>query len=66
VESRQPKRYSRVAKASERIGVSEPTFYRYVRDDPAFPRIIKLSPRVSVVDDEELDAWVERRREAAA
>jgi predicted DNA-binding transcriptional regulator AlpA len=65
VDSQRPKRYSRIAKACERIGVSKPTFYRYVRDVPDFPKIIKLSERVSVIDDEELEAWATRRRAAA-
>jgi predicted DNA-binding transcriptional regulator AlpA len=65
VDTHRPKRYSRIAKACERIGVSKPTFYRYVRDVPDFPKIIKLSERVSVIDDEELEAWATRRRATA-
>jgi len=58
------KRFIRIAEAAAKIGVSKPTFYRYVRDDPNCPKIIKLSPRVSVVADDELDAYVARKAAA--
>lgn len=63
-ESQRQKRFVRIAQAAAKIGVSKPTYYRYVRDVPGFPPIIKLSERVSVVDDDELDAYVARRAAA--
>ena len=60
-----PKTFVRIAQAAQKIGVSKPTFYRYVRDVHDFPKIIKLSERVSVVDDAELDAFVARRKVTA-
>jgi predicted DNA-binding transcriptional regulator AlpA len=55
------KKFIRIAQAAAKLGISKPTFYRYVRDVPDFPKIIKLSDRVSVLDDEELDAFVARK-----
>lgn len=65
LEATRQKRFVRIAQAAAKIGVSKPTFYRYVRDVPDFVKIIKLSERVSVVDDDELDAFVARRKVAA-
>lgn len=52
----------RPAKAAERLGVSLPTFWRYARTVPDFPKLIKISSAVTVVDAAELDAFVERRK----
>ncbi len=64
LETPRQKRFVRIAQAAAKLGVSKPTFYRYVRDVADFPKIIKLSERVSVVDDDELDAFAARRRAA--
>jgi len=60
------KRSSRPKKAAERMGISLPTFYRYARTIPDFPKLIKLSDAVTIVDDDELDAYVARRAAGVA
>ena len=56
------KRGVRPAKAAERLGVSLPTFWRYARTIADFPKLCKLSDAVTIVDGDELDAYVERRK----
>jgi len=56
------KRGVRPAKAAERLGVSLPTFWRYARTIADFPKLIKLTDAVTIVDADELDAYVERRK----
>jgi prophage regulatory protein len=56
------KRSLRPAQAAEKLGVSLPTLWRYVRNDPRFPRPAKLSQRVTTFDEGELDAFVASRR----
>ena len=53
-----PKRGLRPAQAAARMGVSVPTFWRYHRQNPNFPRVRKLSERVAIVDEAELDAFM--------
>lgn len=53
-----PRRVHRPARAAEKLGVSVATFYRLARTDPRFPRLHKLSERVTVVYDDELDAFI--------
>ena len=60
-----PSRQLRPARVAEKLDVSVPTVYRYVRTDPTFPRPVKLTPRTTVFDDAQLDAWIEGRRAAA-
>lgn len=47
------------------IGASVPTFWRYAKHDPTFPRVFKIGPNASAVMREELDAWLKSKREAA-
>lgn len=56
------KRALRPAQAAKKLGVSLPTLWRYARSNPAFPRPIKLSERVTVFDESELDGFVASRR----
>lgn len=56
------KRAVRPSKAAEKLGVSTPTLWRYARTVADFPRPTKLSPQVTVFDEDELDAWVASRR----
>ena len=56
------KRGIRPAKAAEKLGVSLPTLWRYSRTVADFPEAVKLSAAVTVFDEGELDAYVERRR----
>lgn len=44
--------------AAERLGISLSSLYRWAKDRPDFPRIIKLGPRTSGWRVEDLDAWL--------
>jgi len=58
------KRGIRPADAAKKFGVSVPTIWRYARTNPNFPRPFKLSERVTVFDEGELDAFLSARRAA--
>lgn len=47
----------RPRKAAELLGVSLPTFWRWVKQNPGFPKVTRLSNRCSVVSLDELNAW---------
>ncbi len=53
-----PRRGIRPAPTAAKIGVSLPTLWRYVRNNPHFPRPRKLSERVTVFDETEIDAFL--------
>ena len=58
------KRALRPAKATERLGISVPTLYRYIKHNPEFPRLHKLSERVSFLDEAEVEAFITKRMTA--
>lgn len=58
----QSKRALRPAQVAAKLGVSVPTIWRYARQNPAFPRPSKLSERVTVFDESEIDAFLNSRR----
>ncbi|MCC4115342.1 AlpA family phage regulatory protein [Aromatoleum toluclasticum] len=47
----------RPQQAAEFLGISIPTFWRWIKERPDFPRPIRLSARCTVVDQAELIAW---------
>lgn len=49
---------------AERFGVHRLTVWRWHRDDPTFPRAVKLSARCTRFSAAEVDAWVETRAAA--
>jgi prophage regulatory protein len=51
--------------AAQRLGISLPTLWRKVRADSSFPRPIKLSPRVTVFLERDLDSWLAEKAIAA-
>lgn len=53
----EPVRSLRPAQAAELLGVSRATLWRWQRDRPDFPRMRRLSERVTVLDRAELLAW---------
>lgn len=55
----------RPAQAAKKLGVSLPTLWRYCRLNPEMPKPRKLSARVTVFDEEELDAFLGGRKLAA-
>jgi prophage regulatory protein len=52
------KRALRPAQAAAKLGVSTPTLWRYARTNPHFPRPRKLSARVTIFDEQELDIFM--------
>lgn len=59
------KRVLRPAQVAAKLGVTVCTVWRYSRTNPAFPRPFKLSPRATVFDEAELDAYVTKCKTAA-
>ena len=59
------KRALRPAQVAEKLGVSVPTIWRYCRSKPDFPKARKLSERVTVFDEAELDAYLDSLAVAA-
>ena len=59
------KRALRPAQAAAKLGVSLPTLWRYARNNPHFPKPRKLSERVTVFDEQELDEFLTAPRVAA-
>lgn len=48
----------RPAQAAKKLGVSIGTLWRYCKTNPAMPKPRKLSARVTVFDEQELDAFL--------
>jgi predicted DNA-binding transcriptional regulator AlpA len=48
----------RPAQGAKKLGISVPTLYRYARDNPNFPKLHKLSERVTILFEDELDAFM--------
>lgn len=59
------KRALRPAQVADKLGISVPTVWRYCRNNPSFPKPRKLSERVTVFDEGELDAFLEGKKAAA-
>ena len=57
-DSPRPKQALRPAQAASKLGVSLPTLWRYCRLNPAMPKPRKLSARVTIFDEGELDAFM--------
>lgn len=53
-----PKQALRPAQAASKLGVSLPTLWRYCRTNPQMPKPRKLSMRVTVFDERELDVFL--------
>jgi len=43
-------------------GASRTTIWRWAKDDPTFPKPFKLSDAVTVWDEGEVLAWIERKK----
>ena len=56
--SNTPKRGIRPTQAAEKLGISLPTLWRLARTNKYFPRPKKLSERVTIWDEAELDAFL--------
>lgn len=53
--------YSRPAAGARMIGIGESSIWAKAKNDPTFPRPIKLGPRTTVFKTSELLAWAESR-----
>lgn len=51
----------RPAEAAQMLGIGVSSFWLKAKSDPAFPEIIKLSPRTSVVRLEDLRAYIDTK-----
>lgn len=51
----------RVKEVAAKTGSSVPTVWRWAKNDPSFPRPIKLSPGITVFDAALIDAWMDQR-----
>ena len=46
---------------AKKLGVSKAKFWLLAKEDPDFPELIKLSPRCTIVREDELDAYVDKK-----
>ena len=53
--------WKRPADAAKKLGISLSQFWWLAANDPIFPPLTKLSPRVTVVEDAKLDAYVDAK-----
>ncbi|CAG9247061.1 conserved hypothetical protein [Burkholderia cepacia] len=51
----------RPAAAAQKLGIATSTLWAKVRNEPDFPRPIKVSPRVTIFTESSLDAWLAER-----
>lgn len=47
------------------LGVSIASFWRFVKNDPTFPRTFKITAQATAVKKAEVDAWLHRRQRGA-
>lgn len=57
-------RYIRAKMLAPQLAVSEPTLWRWLKEDPTFPRPVKLAPRVTVWRISEIEAWAASKKSA--
>ena len=55
----------RPTQAAAYIGLSLPTFWRLARQDETFPKPFRLGENSTAVMRDDLDAWLQARKEAA-
>jgi prophage regulatory protein len=51
----------RVPAVAKKLGISRPTIYRWLQQDPSFPRPIKIGSYAVGWLESELDAFIESR-----
>lgn len=49
-----------VRQASDKLGMSVPSFYRKTKSEPGFPQIVKISEGMARTVDEEVEAYAEQ------
>ncbi|WP_415834094.1 helix-turn-helix transcriptional regulator [Kerstersia similis] len=52
----------RPTQAATYCGFSVPTFWRFAKNDPTFPRTFKLGENSTAVMRADLDAWLESKK----
>lgn len=55
-------RYLRVKQVAEKTGIAVSTVWRLAKDAADFPKPFKLTQKVTVWDEAQVDAWIESRR----
>jgi len=55
----------RPKEAARYLGVGTATFWRFVKNDPTFPRTFKITAQATAIYKKDLDAWLHRRRMGA-
>jgi prophage regulatory protein len=60
-----PGRGLRPKQAAQHLGISQSLFWVWTKKYADFPKSIKLTPRVTIFFEGELDAWLARQAERA-
>lgn len=55
-------KYIRAKKLAPELAISEPTLWRWVKENPAFPKPLKLSAKVTAWKISEISAWLDSRK----
>jgi prophage regulatory protein len=55
----------RPRQAADALGIALSTFWKRAKDDPDFPPIINLTKGCSVVREEDLEAYMEKKLQAS-
>jgi len=55
------KGFIRAKKLAPELDVSEPTLWRWLKEDPTFPKPVKLSARVTAWKLSEIQAWLDAK-----
>ena len=61
----QSRRFLRDKLVGAKIGASRSHVWRLTKGDPDFPKPIRLSTGLTVWDEQQIDAWIETRRDVA-
>ena len=54
--------FIRAKNLAPHLAVSEPTLWRWLKEDPTFPKPVKLSGRVTAWKISEIESWAEAKR----
>ena len=55
----------RPKQVAARLGCSVATFYRKAKNDPDWPKIIKISDRISICTEASIDAFIAKKEAAS-
>ncbi len=56
----------RVDKVAEILGVSKATIYRWIKENPDFPRPVKLGKQTTAYITSEIEAFIKTNQQATA